>query len=259
MAGGVAPGPGIWGRGGAVDGARAVRAFAARHPVWAGLLALAAAVLSWLIFAVWPEWLEDLIGRKKVFLDALFNGITLGGLFPGGERVHARLRADARRRSGPWLALSARRLCGVFRGRCDGDVAPGHSGGLRRRGAVGGLSADRRLSADGGAGSAPDAGDDRDLHRHGGSDALGFRRGFLHHPAAGMALGAARDGARHLAAGPQFGRGGDGLPEVPDGADRDLRRLGRGERHVPIGGAGGIFGSSSPRSWWCCRRSPAIS
>lgn len=34
-----------------------------------------------MIFAVWPAWLIDLIGRKKIFLNALFNGITLGGLY----------------------------------------------------------------------------------------------------------------------------------------------------------------------------------
>ena len=56
-------------------------AFARRHPVWSAIIVIAAAVLLWLIFAVWPDWLEDLIGRKKIFLNALFNGITLGGLY----------------------------------------------------------------------------------------------------------------------------------------------------------------------------------
>lgn len=44
-------------------------------------MAVVAAVLLWLIFAVWPPGLVDVIGRKKVFLNALFNGITLGGLY----------------------------------------------------------------------------------------------------------------------------------------------------------------------------------
>lgn len=44
-------------------------------------MAIVAAVLLWLIFAVWPPGLVDVIGRKKVFLNALFNGITLGGLY----------------------------------------------------------------------------------------------------------------------------------------------------------------------------------
>ena len=56
-------------------------AFARRHPVWTVILILAAAILLWMIFALWPAWLIDLIGKKKVFLNALFNGITLGGLY----------------------------------------------------------------------------------------------------------------------------------------------------------------------------------
>lgn len=58
-----------------------MRKFANRHPVWSGIILIAAAVLLWMIFAVWPEWLTDAIGRKKIFLNALFNGITLGGLY----------------------------------------------------------------------------------------------------------------------------------------------------------------------------------
>jgi branched-chain amino acid transport system permease protein len=58
-----------------------VRLFAQRHPVWATIIAAAIAICLWLIFAVWPEWLVDLIGAKKIFLNALFNGITLGGLY----------------------------------------------------------------------------------------------------------------------------------------------------------------------------------
>ena len=58
-----------------------MRAFASRHPVRAGIIAIVVAVLLWMIFAVWPDGLEDAIGRKKVFLNALFNGVTLGGLY----------------------------------------------------------------------------------------------------------------------------------------------------------------------------------
>jgi branched-chain amino acid transport system permease protein len=42
---------------------------------------LAVAVLLWLIFSIWPPGLEAAIGRKRVFLNAIFNGITLGGLY----------------------------------------------------------------------------------------------------------------------------------------------------------------------------------
>lgn len=58
-----------------------MRAFATRHPVWTVVLIILAAVLLWMLFAVWPKWLIGLIGKKKVFLNALFNGITLGGLY----------------------------------------------------------------------------------------------------------------------------------------------------------------------------------
>lgn len=58
-----------------------MRGFASRHPFWAGVIAIAAAVLLWMIFAIWPDRLEDAIGRKKIFLNALFNGVTLGGLY----------------------------------------------------------------------------------------------------------------------------------------------------------------------------------
>src|SRR3954469_8243228 len=55
--------------------------FVERHPAWALIVIIAIAVALWLIFAVWPPGLEQAIGRKKVFLNAVFNGITLGGLY----------------------------------------------------------------------------------------------------------------------------------------------------------------------------------
>jgi len=55
--------------------------FVERHPAWALIVIIAIAVALWLIFAVWPPGLEDALGRKRVFLNALFNGITLGGLY----------------------------------------------------------------------------------------------------------------------------------------------------------------------------------
>ena len=47
------------------------------------LLRLRKAVIEvgWLIIAPWPEGLVAALGRKKIFLNALFNGITLGGLY----------------------------------------------------------------------------------------------------------------------------------------------------------------------------------
>ncbi|MDN3272653.1 branched-chain amino acid ABC transporter permease [Frankia sp. RB7] len=55
--------------------------FVERHPAWALIVIIAIAVALWLIFAVWPPGIEEAIGRKRVFLNALFNGITLGGLY----------------------------------------------------------------------------------------------------------------------------------------------------------------------------------
>jgi Branched-chain amino acid ABC-type transport system, permease components len=55
--------------------------FVERHPAWALIVIIAVAVMLWLIFAIWPPGLEQAIGRKRVFLNAVFNGITLGGLY----------------------------------------------------------------------------------------------------------------------------------------------------------------------------------
>jgi branched-chain amino acid transport system permease protein len=55
--------------------------FVERHPAWALIVIIVIALALWLIFAVWPPGLEDAIGRKRVFLNAVFNGITLGGLY----------------------------------------------------------------------------------------------------------------------------------------------------------------------------------
>jgi len=58
-----------------------MQAFVKRHPVWSLLIALVGAVLLWLVFAPWPPGLEQTLGRKRVFLNAVFGGITLGALY----------------------------------------------------------------------------------------------------------------------------------------------------------------------------------
>ncbi|PZO80243.1 MAG: ABC transporter ATP-binding protein [Mesorhizobium amorphae] len=58
-----------------------MREFARRHPAWSLAIFLVAAVFVWAVFAPWPDAMEDLFGRKKVFLSALLNGITLGALY----------------------------------------------------------------------------------------------------------------------------------------------------------------------------------
>ena len=55
--------------------------FASRHPIWTLVIAIVAAALLWLVFAPWPDALEDAIGRKRIFLNAVFGGITLGALY----------------------------------------------------------------------------------------------------------------------------------------------------------------------------------
>jgi branched-chain amino acid transport system permease protein len=55
--------------------------FIGRHPIWSLVIVIAVAILLFLIFAVWPPELEQVLGRKRVFLSALLNGITLGGLY----------------------------------------------------------------------------------------------------------------------------------------------------------------------------------
>ena len=58
-----------------------MRRFIERNPIWSLIIFVVLAFFIWMIFAIWPDWLKDLIGRKKVFLNALFNGITLGALY----------------------------------------------------------------------------------------------------------------------------------------------------------------------------------
>jgi len=55
--------------------------FIARHPIWSLIILILIAVVLFLILAVWPPELEQVLGRKRIFLSALLNGITLGGLY----------------------------------------------------------------------------------------------------------------------------------------------------------------------------------
>ena len=58
-----------------------MNSFIGRHPVWSLVIVILIAIALFLIFAVWPPELEQLLGRKRIFLSALLNGITLGGLY----------------------------------------------------------------------------------------------------------------------------------------------------------------------------------
>ena len=55
--------------------------FIARRPVWSLIIIFAVAILFWLVFTIWTPGMEAAFGRKRVFLSALFNGITLGALY----------------------------------------------------------------------------------------------------------------------------------------------------------------------------------
>jgi len=52
-----------------------------RHPAAALILAIAVIFVVWLVLAPWPAGFEEAFGPKRLFINALFNGITLGGLY----------------------------------------------------------------------------------------------------------------------------------------------------------------------------------
>ncbi|MEM6390927.1 MAG: branched-chain amino acid ABC transporter permease [Pseudomonadota bacterium] len=58
-----------------------VRRQASQRPILLISLAIIAAILAYLIIAIWPEWLVDLLGRKRTFVNTLLNGLTLAGLY----------------------------------------------------------------------------------------------------------------------------------------------------------------------------------
>ena len=108
-------------------------------------------------------------------------------LFPGGERLHADLRADAQRQPRARLALPAGRL---YRLRDRGTrPAPGCSADrrVRRHRARRHRPAVHHLPLDGRAGPAPDAGHDRHLDRAGRPHAVVLGRRLLPGADAGLA------------------------------------------------------------------------
>ncbi|PWE53235.1 ABC transporter ATP-binding protein [Metarhizobium album] len=58
-----------------------MRSFINRQPIWSLIIFIVLAFFVWAIFAAWPPGFEDVFGKKKVFLNAFFNGITLGALY----------------------------------------------------------------------------------------------------------------------------------------------------------------------------------
>jgi branched-chain amino acid transport system permease protein len=52
-----------------------------RNPVAALIIAIVVIFALWLVLAPWPAGFEEVFGKKRIFINALFNGITLGGLY----------------------------------------------------------------------------------------------------------------------------------------------------------------------------------
>lgn len=55
--------------------------FVQRNPIWTVVIAVLVAAFVWAVVAPWPPGMEAVVGRKQIFLNALFNGITLGALY----------------------------------------------------------------------------------------------------------------------------------------------------------------------------------
>jgi branched-chain amino acid transport system permease protein len=64
-----------------VDRADVLTRSIGRHPTAALILAIAVIFVAWLVLAPWPAGFEEVFGSKRLFINALFNGITLGGLY----------------------------------------------------------------------------------------------------------------------------------------------------------------------------------
>lgn len=52
-----------------------------RRQAWGFFWLVVAALVAWLFFATWPGWLNAVLISKKAFVSAVFNGITLAGLY----------------------------------------------------------------------------------------------------------------------------------------------------------------------------------
>jgi branched-chain amino acid transport system permease protein len=58
-----------------------MNSFITRRPIWSLIIFVLVIAAIWLVFAPWPQGFEAVFGKKKLFLNALINGITLGGLY----------------------------------------------------------------------------------------------------------------------------------------------------------------------------------
>ena len=63
------------------NAARPERTAPGLRQLWLLVGLVAAAILIWMFVAVWPAWLNAILISKKAFVSAVFNGITLAGLY----------------------------------------------------------------------------------------------------------------------------------------------------------------------------------
>jgi len=59
----------------------AVGRWITRRPIAAVVIAVVVIFALWLVLAPWPAGFEEVFGKKRIFINAIFNGITLGGLY----------------------------------------------------------------------------------------------------------------------------------------------------------------------------------
>jgi len=52
-----------------------------RHPIASLIIAVVVVFVLWLVLAPWPHGFAAIFGSKRLFISALFNGITLGALY----------------------------------------------------------------------------------------------------------------------------------------------------------------------------------
>jgi branched-chain amino acid transport system permease protein len=63
------------------EASRRMNRFIERHPFWFLVIVIAVVAALWLVFGDWPQEMAQRFGSKKLFLNAAFNGVTLGGLY----------------------------------------------------------------------------------------------------------------------------------------------------------------------------------
>ena len=203
---------------------RRMNRLVSRYPVWSLIIAAAAVAVIWLVFAPWPPGFEAVFGKKKLFLNAAFNGITLGGLYflvASGFTLIFGLMRNVNLAHGSIYLLGG--YFGYMTVDATGSWLFSFVVAFLVAALLGVLLAGRRLPPDGRTGPSSDAGHDRHFDRACRPDALGFRWKLLADTDAGLA--AWTDGASLRHRGQVFRRGR--LSFLSDRPSGHLRRLGR--------------------------------